>query len=77
VKFNTASLAAIGIQTLAAFIAVAVFGETLMIYGREIHTSLVILFPTIILLVLPLNYFVYNHIIWKTQYLKKNKITEK
>jgi hypothetical protein len=55
------------------FIAVKIFGETMTIWGYESHTSLVILFPTIILIVLPLNYFVYNKIIWKTQYLKHKK----
>jgi dolichol-phosphate mannosyltransferase len=73
VKFNTASIASICIQGLAVYIAVAVFGETITIFDRTIHTSLIILFPTIIFLVLPLNYFVYNHIIWKTQFLKKKK----
>jgi dolichol-phosphate mannosyltransferase len=70
-KFNITSVAAIGIQGLAVYISVAVLGETLNIFGNEIHTSLVILFPTIVFLVLPLNYLIYNKIIWKTQYLKK------
>lgn len=73
VKFNTASLASIGIQGLAVYIAVKVLGETLVILGYTIHTSLIILFPTIIFLVLPLNYLIYNRFIWKTQYLKKKK----
>ncbi|MBI5122291.1 glycosyltransferase [Candidatus Roizmanbacteria bacterium] len=74
-KFNIASLASIGIQGLAVYLAVLFWGETLTILGHEIHTSLVILFPTIIFLVLPLNYLIYNKIIWKTQYLKnKTKI---
>ena len=41
-----------------------------------IHTALAILFPTIILLIIPLNYFIYNKIVWKTQYLKKSKPAE-
>jgi dolichol-phosphate mannosyltransferase len=73
-KFNTASVASIAIQTLATYVAVAIFGETVTILGYTIHTALVVLFPTIIFLVLPLNYFVYNKIIWKTHHLKKKKI---
>jgi dolichol-phosphate mannosyltransferase len=73
VKFNFASLASIGIQTFMSFLAVNVLGESLVILGHSVHTSLVILFPTIIFVVLPLNYFIYNKVIWKTQYLKKEK----
>lgn len=73
VKFNTASLASIGIQGFSTYIAVTIFGETISLFGYTLHTALVILFPTIIFLVLPLNYFVYNKIIWKTQHLKKYK----
>jgi dolichol-phosphate mannosyltransferase len=76
IKFNFASLASIGIQGLAAFIAVKFLGENVRIFGRSIHTSLAILFPTIILLVIPLNYLIYNKLIWKTQYLKKGKTVE-
>ncbi len=72
-KFNTASLASIGIQTLMSYLAIKFLGETLMIFGHSLHTSLVILFPTIIFIVLPLNYFVYNKIIWKTHHLKKHE----
>jgi dolichol-phosphate mannosyltransferase len=71
VKFNTASFASIGIQGLATYAAVAFFGETVTLWGYTMHTALAILFPTIIFLVLPLNYFVYNKVIWKTQHLKK------
>lgn len=75
VKFNIASIASIGIQGLITFIAVAVLGKDVAIFGYTIHTSLVILFPTIICIVLPLNYYIYNRIIWKTQYLDKEKVT--
>lgn len=74
IKFNTASLASIAIQTFVTYLAVTVFGETISIFNHTIHTALVVLFPTIILIVLPLNYFVYNKIIWKTHYLKKKKL---
>ena len=74
VKFNTASIASIAIQTIVTYVAVATFGETVTIMNHTIHTALVVLFPTIIFLVLPLNYFVYNKIIWKTQHLKKKSV---
>lgn len=70
-KFNVSSLLSIGIQTLAVYIAVKILGEKITVLGFTAHTSLVILFPTIIILVIPLNYFIYNKIIWKTQKLKK------
>lgn len=75
-KFNTASLASIGIQGAAVYFAVKILGEDIIIWGNSIHTSLAILFPTIIFLVIPINYLVYNKIIWKTQYLKKKQVTE-
>jgi dolichol-phosphate mannosyltransferase len=75
-KFNIASLASIGIQTFMSFVAVSFFGVNMVVLGESVHTSLVILFPTIIFVVLPLNYFVYNKIIWKTQHLKKEKSNE-
>lgn len=73
VKFNLASLGSIFVQGVAAFIAVETLGEYVNIFGYTMHTSLFILFPTIILLVIPLNYFIYNKVIWKTQYLTKKK----
>jgi dolichol-phosphate mannosyltransferase len=73
VKFNVASLGAIVIQGIVVYIAVALFGSHLFLFGQAIPTSLVILVPTIFFLVIPLNYFVYNKIIWKTHYLKKAK----
>jgi dolichol-phosphate mannosyltransferase len=73
VKFNLTSLFSIGLQTFVSFLAVRYLGESVYILGRSIHTSLAILFPTIIFMVLPLNYFIYNKVIWKTQHLKKQK----
>lgn len=72
VKFNTASLGSIGIQGLVTYVAVRLLGETVTLLGYSIHTAKIILFPTIIFLVIPLNYMVYNKVIWKTQKLKKN-----
>jgi dolichol-phosphate mannosyltransferase len=70
-KFNFASLASIGIQGLVVFLAVKFLGEKLKILGFSLHTSIAILFPTIILLVIPMNYVIYNRFIWKTHHLKK------
>lgn len=71
VKFNVSSLASIGVQGLAAYIAVKLLGEQMLVFGHSFHTSTVILFPTIIFIVIPMNYLIYNKLIWKTQYLKK------
>ncbi len=71
VKFNAASLGSIGLQTLVVYIAVHTLGEHVYILGYNVPTSMVILVPTILLLVIPMNYLIYNKVIWKTQYLKK------
>lgn len=73
VKFNSASLGSIGIQGLVTYVAVRMLGETVILLGYSIHTAKIILFPTIIFLVIPLNYIVYNKVIWKTQKLKEIK----
>ena len=76
VKFNTASLLSIAIQTIVVAIAVGLQGEYVHIYGYEIHTSLAVVVPTIILLVIPINYFIYNKLIWKTHHLKNKTVIE-
>lgn len=73
IKFNIASFASIIIQFLADFIAERLFGPALHIFSFTVPTRIAILFPTIILIVIPLNYVIYNKIIWKTQYLKDGK----
>ncbi|HSW89133.1 MAG TPA: glycosyltransferase [Candidatus Saccharimonadales bacterium] len=70
IKFNVTSLAAIFIQFAAVAAAVFFWGEKLRIGHYAIATRIVVLFPVIILLVIPLNYLIYNKLIWKTQYLK-------
>lgn len=75
-KFNAASLFSIAVQTVVVAIAVSLIGEYVYIFGYQIHTSLAIVIPTIILLVIPLNYFIYNKLIWKTHHLKKNATVE-
>jgi dolichol-phosphate mannosyltransferase len=71
IKFNFASLASIGVQGVVVYFAVKFLGEKLKILGFTLHTSIAILFPTIILLVIPMNYVIYNRFIWKTHHLKK------
>ncbi|MBA3723905.1 MAG: glycosyltransferase family 2 protein [Candidatus Levybacteria bacterium] len=73
VKFNLASLGSIAIQGVVTYFAVAALGEQMNVLGLTVPTSMIILIPTIILLVIPLNYFIYNKVIWKTQYLQKPK----
>jgi dolichol-phosphate mannosyltransferase len=75
-KFNTASLFSIAVQTVVVAIAVGLHGEFVHIYGFAVHTSLAVVIPTIIFLVIPLNYFIYNKIIWKTHHLKNKTVIE-
>jgi dolichol-phosphate mannosyltransferase len=72
-KFNLTSLASVFIQFGSVYIFVHLLGDKLNIFGFMIQTRIVVLFPTIIFLVIPLNYIIYNKIIWKTQYLKNGK----
>lgn len=69
IKFNTASLFSIIIQVAAASIAISLFGVSIPVFGIDVPTRLIFIIPTILLLVVPLNYFIYNKIIWKTQFL--------
>jgi dolichol-phosphate mannosyltransferase len=71
-KFNVASLASIGIQGFVVYYAVRVFGEKLVLLGISFHTSIIILLPTILFIVIPMNYVIYNKFIWKTHRLKKD-----
>lgn len=73
IKFNLASLGAILLQSTAVFVAEKTIGERIMLFSQPFPTRIVVLIPTIILFVIPLNYFIYNVVIWKTQYLKKKK----
>ncbi len=72
IKFNVASLASIGIQGFVVHLAVNAFGEKVSLLGRTFYTSFVILIPTILLVVIPMNYVIYNRFIWKTHHLKKS-----
>src|SRR3989344_6375663 len=70
VKFNLASFMSIAIQSVSVYVFVNLLGENFYILDLTIKTRLAVLIPTIIFLVVPLNYLIYNRIIWKTQYLK-------
>ncbi len=72
-KFNLTSIAAIFIQSFSIWFFVRLFGVDLHIGNFSIPTRLVVVVPTIILFIIPLNYFIYNKIIWKTQYLKHTR----
>ncbi len=74
IKFNLTSIAAVVIQFSSVFIFVSLFGESFKLLGFTFVTRIFVLVPTIIFVVIPLNYFIYNKIIWKTQNLKKEKI---
>ncbi|MEK7570997.1 MAG: glycosyltransferase [Patescibacteria group bacterium] len=72
IKFNVASLASIFTQGGVVYLAVNFLGSHQYLFGYDVPTSLIILVPTIILIIIPMNYFIYNYIIWKTQHLKNN-----
>jgi len=70
-SFNFTSFDSIIIQFGAVGIAEMLIGQRLIFFGLEAPVRIIILFPTIILLVIPMNYFIYNKLIWKTHRLKK------
>jgi len=72
-KFNIMSFLSIILQVSSVSIALHFLGTHLNVLAYRIPVRIVVLFPTIILIVIPLNYLIYNKIIWKTQYLKKKK----
>lgn len=77
IKFNLTSLASIFLQMFSIWVFVRLFGESLTIFSYTIPTRIVVVIPTIVFLVIPLNYLIYNKIIWKTQYLHERISTKK
>lgn len=77
IKFNFTSLASIFIQMSSIWIFVRLLGESLTFFSYTIPTRIVVVIPTIIFLVIPLNYLIYNKIIWKTQYLHNENTAKK
>lgn len=73
IKFNLTSFASIIIQSFSIWFFVRLLGDSLTILDFTIPTRIVVVVPTIIFLVIPLNYFIYNKIIWKTQLLRYEK----
>ena len=71
IKFNVTSLASIVIQFFADYFAEMFFGPKIQLLSYTLPTRIVILIPTIIFLVIPLNYIIYSKIIWKTNKVKK------
>lgn len=76
IKFNITSLASILLQVGAVWIMEKIVGTKIAFAAYSLPTRIVVLIPTIIFLVIPLNYLVYNKIIWKTQYLKNGKASK-
>lgn len=76
VKFNIASLLSILLQAVAVALGVMVWGNSFNLFNFIIPVRIAILFPTIIFLVIPLNYFIYNKFIWKTHHLKNDKTSK-
>jgi len=76
-KFNASSLIPIAIQAAAVGISEHYLGTTFMLFGHGIPVRIAILFPTILFLVIPLNYFIYNRFIWKTHKLKNESSSSK
>ncbi len=74
--FNFASLASIFLQVLALSLSELILGQKMNLGFTVLPTRIVMLFPTIILLVIPMNYFIYNKIVWKTHYLKQAKLSQ-
>jgi dolichol-phosphate mannosyltransferase len=67
VKFNVTSFASIIIQYFADYFAEIIFGPKIHLLSYTLPTRIVILIPTIVILVIPLNYLIYSKIIWKSQ----------
>lgn len=69
-RFNFASFGAILIQFISYYLAEIVFGSEILFFDYKLPTRIVILIPVIVFLVIPLNYFIYNRLIWRTDKLK-------
>lgn len=76
IKFNLTSLASILIQSTSIWIFVRLLGDKITLFSYVIPTRIVVVVPTIIIFVIPLNYLIYNKIIWKTQFLKHGKVNK-
>lgn len=77
IKFNITSLASIFIQIFSIWFFVRLLGDKMILFSYTVPTRLVVIIPTIIIIIIPFNYFIYNKIIWKTQYLQNEKNSKK
>jgi dolichol-phosphate mannosyltransferase len=66
-KFNFTSLGAVITQTFAVWLGEKILGINVVFFGHMVATRVLVLFPTIIFIVIPLNYILYNKVVWKTQ----------
>lgn len=73
IKFNIASLASILVQVIAVWLGEKILTPKINLFSHPLPTRIIILFPTIIFIVIPMNYIIYNKLIWKTQHLKQKK----
>ena len=69
-KFNVTSILAVIIQFTAVWLGDKILGPHTNLVFFSAPTRIVVLIPTIIFIVIPINYVVYNKIIWKTHHLK-------
>lgn len=76
-KFNLLSLPSILLQRFSVIWLIQLIGEKITIFSLTIPTRIAVLFPVIIFLVIPMNYLMYNKLVWKTQYLKKHGVSQK
>ena len=77
VKFNMSSLASILIQVTSVTLVTYFVGPQIRLMSYAIPTRIAVVIPTIIFIIIPLNYLVYNKVIWKTQYLRHGKNHQK
>lgn len=70
IRFNLSSLFAIFLQAFAVWLGVKTFGAE--VFGF-LPTRIAIVVPTILLFIVPLNYLIYNRLIWKTHHLHDEK----
>lgn len=68
IKFNMTSLASIFLQFTVVFLGEKFLGPVTNIDQFSMPTRVLVIVPTIILIVIPLNYIIYNKIIWKKQH---------
>lgn len=69
-KFNATSILAVIIQFTAVWVGDKILGPRTNLIFLTAPTRIVVLIPTIIFIVIPVNYIIYNKIIWKTHHIQ-------